>query len=404
MISHSALFPPGSGVVRRNLHLFLEAAREHTVSLLILGSGHDDAGFREAYGERAHRIVVADVQNHGWRRVLRVVLYILTGWGWVRHWHRARVQGAIDALCAQSMPDVVHITNPLLRMYRFPPAARVVADAHNVEYDNLVRVARESGSLLRRIFFQAFAWRLKQEEALSCQRCDMVLAVSDRDRAIFRTMAPSTTIALVPNGVDLAEFVARPDRRKPLSVLFVGMLNYQPNDSGIQYFLNAILPIIHRRVPGAHLTIVGGHPSQAVRSAASPSVRVTGFVDDVKPFLEESAVFVAPLYAGGGTRLKLLEAMAMGIPAVSTSLGCEGLEVRHNEHLLIADTPDAFADAVVRLLEDPTLRGTLSARALEAVHAQHGWDKIGETLLAQYASLSTRPAPRRHTITQAAAL
>jgi len=154
--------------------------------------------------------------------VLRVCLYILTGWGWVRHWHTKRVQAAIDRLCADSPPDIVHITNPLIRMYRFPPSARVVADAHNVEYDNLLRVSQESRGFVRKLFFRAFAWRLKHEEALSCQRCDVVMAVSERDRSFFRRMAPATQIALVPNGVDLSEFVPMPGRRRPNSLLFVG--------------------------------------------------------------------------------------------------------------------------------------------------------------------------------------
>lgn len=399
MISHTPLFPPRSGVVRRNLHMFLEAAREHAVTLLILGSGHDDEGFRRHYGDRFRAVVTVDIRNVGWRRVLRVCLYILTGWGWVRHWHKRKVQKTIDALCTDAKPDIVHLTNPLLRMYRYPSSASVVADAHNVEYDNLERVSKESTGIVRRMFFRAFAWRLKQEESASCRRCDVVLAVSDRDRAMFRTMAPSTRIALVPNGVDLEEFAARHSGRKQHALLFVGMLDYQPNDSGIQFFLKNVFPRVQDKVPDAHLTIVGGNPSPAVRNAASPSVRVTGFVDDVRPYLQEAAVLVVPIYAGGGTRLKLLEAMAAGIPAVSTTIGCEGLDVCHNKHLLVADEPGAFADAVVRLLEDPALRNTLAGQALAAVRAEHGWDRIGDTLLAVYSSLPGTQARRLQTMT-----
>jgi len=378
-------------------------AKEHSVSVLVLGTGHDAKGFREQHGGRCRTVTVEDVRNFGWRRVLRVCLYILTGWGWVRHWHTKRVQAAIDRLCADSPPDIVHITNPLISMYRFPASARVVADAHNVEYDNLLRVAQESRSTVRKLFFRAFAWRLKHEETLACQRCDVVMAVSERDRSMFRAMAPTTQIALVPNGVDLSEFVSVPDKRRPNTLLFVGMMDYQPNDAGMQHFLNAIFPLIRQCVPDAHLTIVGGNPSPAVRNAASPSVRVTGFVDDVRTYLRESSVFVVPLYAGGGTRLKLLEAMAMGIPAVSTSLGCEGLNVHHNTHLLVADSPEAFADAVVRLLQDPSLRNTLSAQALAAVHAEHGWDRIGGTLLNLYASLVSPPVRRQQPVRSAVA-
>ena len=387
-VCHTPLFPVDSGVVRRNAHILREATRGHEVSVLVLGSGHDEAGFRQNIGQYCRTTLKVDVHNIGWRRVLRVCLYIITGRPWVRHWHRAKVQGAIDKLCKDSSPDIVHLTTPLLRLYRYPSTARIVADAHNVEYDNLRRVAQQARSPLRKLLFFAFAWRLRTEEMRTTQSVDLLLTVSERDRGLFRALAPHTRSAVVANGVDLQEFSPTPRQRHARSLVFVGMMNYHPNDAGIQYFLRHTFPLIRKEIPDVRLTIVGGNPSQTVRASASAQVRVTGLVPDVRPFMDEAEVLIVPLYAGGGTRLKLLEAMAVGIPAVSTTIGCEGLAVRDGEHLLIADTAEAFARAVVRLLIDQPLRESLALRATQLVYSSYGWEKIGETLRSLYGSVA----------------
>lgn len=387
-ISHSPLYPVDSGVIRRNIHLFLEAARAHRLSLLVLGSGHDMRGFMERHGSAVHVARSVDVRNTGWRRVIRVCLFIVTGWAWVRHWHKQRVQRAIDALCAETRPDIIHLTTPLLMLYRYPAGVRVVADAHNVEYDNLLRIARGSRSLLRKLLFSAFAWRLRPEEAKTAAMVDRLLTVSGRDRDMFRLLAPQAHIAVVPNGVDLDGFTPSASERTKHSLLFLGMMNYHPNDDGVRFFLEEIFPLIRASIPDVHLSVVGGEPSAAVRAAASPAVTVTGLVPDVRPYLASAEVLVVPLRAGGGTRLKLLEAMAAGIPAVSTSVGCEGLGATHDQHLVIADGPVTFAKAVVRLLEDAGKRQRLAEQAREFVRTRYGWEQIGGVLNAQYSALA----------------
>lgn len=399
-ISHSPLFPVDSGVIRRNLHLLLEGARSSRVSLLVLGSGHDMDGFMERYGGMVREARAVDVRNTGWRRVLRVCLFIMTGWAWVRHWHTRRVQRAIDAMCAGLRPDIIHLTTPLLMLYRYPAGIRIVADAHNVEYDNLLRVSRESASPLRRLLFSAFAWRLRPEEAKTAAQVDRLFVVSERDRILFRSIAPHANIAVIPNGVDLEGFAPSAGARRKHTLLFVGMMNYHPNDDGIRFFLAEVFPRILAVMPDVHLTIVGGEPSAAVRAAASPHVTVTGLVPDVRPFLASAEVLIVPLRAGGGTRLKLLEAMASGIPAVSTTIGCEGLGVAHRQHLAIADGPEAFARAVIELLGDAGGRERMAARAREFVRDRYGWERIGEALRAEYRALAPaqEPSPTRASV------
>jgi glycosyltransferase involved in cell wall biosynthesis len=152
-------------------------------------------------------------------------------------------------------------------------------------------------------------------------------------------------------------------------------------------FVRQCFPRLVASVPDVRLTIVGAYPSWAIRNVASDRIRVTGHVPDVRPFLERAEVFVAPLNSGGGTRLKILEAIAMGTPVVSTSIGCEGLRLRDGEHILVADSPESFVQAVLRLFRDPELRAGLAARALDTVRRLYGWDHAGENLLRAYESL-----------------
>jgi glycosyltransferase involved in cell wall biosynthesis len=391
MVTHTHLYPLGSGGVRRNFHMVREAARQHDVRVLVLDPGHDAAGFDRACGSPAPRVTVVDTGYHGSRRILADGVYLATGREIGRR--SAIVQRTIDALCRDHRPELIHLSSPLLRRYELPAGVPVVADAHNVEHDNLLRISRTTRSPVRRLFTGSLARRLREDETTQVRRCDGILSVSDRDRDMFRRLAPGTPVHTVPNGVDLSQFIPRGIEREPRSLVFAGVMNYPPNNEGVRRFLKEILPLVAAAVPDVRLTIVGRDPDHAVRRRASDRVRVTGYVDDVRPYLESAEVFIAPLYAGGGSRLKILEAMAMGTPVVSTSIGCEGLLVEPGEHLLVADTPEEFARAILLLFGDPVLRGVLAARGLELVRSGYGWDRIGDDLRQAYALTAGAAGP-----------
>ena len=165
-------------------------------------------------------------------------------------------------------------------------------------------------------------------------------------------------------------------------------MNYPPNIDAAEYFCQQVLPGIVREVPDIHVSIVGGNPAPAVaRLAAAGRVRVTGFVPDVRPFYAAAAAAVVPLRVGGGIRMKILEGLALGVPMISTSLGAEGLGLRPGHDLLIADTPEAFAAAVVTLVRDGALRRRLAAQGRETAVARFSWEAVGATLTALYESL-----------------
>jgi sugar transferase (PEP-CTERM/EpsH1 system associated) len=252
---------------------------------------------------------------------------------------------------------------------------------HNVEAMIWERHAAVAHTALRRAYLERQRSRMYAFERAQCRRFDHVVAVSPEDAAWFKREYGVHAVSHVPTGVDTEYF--QPTGAAPIdphSVLFTGSMDWMPNDDAVAYFAEAILPSVAKEVPQVTLSVVGRNPTPSVLALPEryPRVRVTGTVPDVRPYLESARVFVVPLRIGGGTRLKIFEAMAMEKAIVTTSVGAEGLPVRDGEHLLIADSPGAFADAVTRLLRDPSSAAALGARAAALVRSRFGWQRAAE--------------------------
>jgi glycosyltransferase involved in cell wall biosynthesis len=201
--------------------------------------------------------------------------------------------------------------------------------------------------------------------------------VSAVDRNRLAAIAPRARITAIPTGVDVAYFKPGTQAEDRSHVVFTGAMDWYPNEDGILHFIDAVLPLVRRRVPDTKVTVVGRNPTERVRAAATRAgVHVTGTVDDVRPYIARGAVYVVPLRVGGGTRLKIFEALAMAKAVVSTRIGAEGLPLVHGEHFLEADGASAFAAAVVGLLRDPAHRQTLGAAGRRLVETQYGWATV----------------------------
>jgi polysaccharide biosynthesis protein PslH len=227
--------------------------------------------------------------------------------------------------------------------------------------------------------------RMHRLEARECGRFARVIAVSEQDAEIFQSRYGIPSVAAVPTGVDVEYFQPGLEAEvTPKNMVFVGSMDWMPNDDGIRWFAESVLPLVQKQEPGATLTVVGRSPTQAMRRLAEgiPGIEVTGTVPDVRPFLRRAAISVVPLRVGGGTRLKIYEAMAAGTPMVSTTIGAEGLPVRHGEHLLIADSPEAQADAILSLLADRQRALDMADRARRYVAENCSWDAVAEKFLS----------------------
>ena len=272
------------------------------------------------------------------------------------------------------------------------PAANVPANIncptvlfqHNVEAMIWKRHYEVQKSAPKKAYLFRQWQKMQAFEAKMCPQFNCVVAVSREDRELMQQEYGVENIYDVPTGVDTTFF--RPSGQiacKPHNLVFTGSMDWLPNEDAIRYFTEEIMPRIKKTVPDVTLTVVGRdpYPSLVELSKRDPSVIVTGRVEDVRPFMEEAAVYIVPLRIGGGTRLKIYEAMAMEKAIVSTSIGAEGLPVTDAEEILLADTPESFADAVVRLLQQDSLASNIGKRAAARVREEFGWDKVAESFV-----------------------
>lgn len=250
---------------------------------------------------------------------------------------------------------------------------------HNIEYQILERTAASESGLSRRLYNSLNLTKLRREERKAWRSFDGCTVTSAHDEKLLLRDVPLAATTVIPNAVDLDFFRPRASAPVPNTILFFGAHNYFPNADGLRYFLSACMPLLKQAVPAVKLRVVGYTPA-GFQSFASESVEMVGFVDDVRVELAAAAAVIVPLRVGGGTRLKILEAMAMGKPVVSTRVGAEGLEVVPDRDLLIADEPAAFAGAIARVLSDDALGQRLGASARQVVEESYGWDAAVERL------------------------
>jgi polysaccharide biosynthesis protein PslH len=225
-------------------------------------------------------------------------------------------------------------------------------------------------------------------EKLVCQAVKRVVAVSDGDALAMRSLYGVPSIAAVPTGVNVDYFAPPADMLPPVTdLVFLGSMDWRPNIDGIRWFVADVLPLIRRRRPKCSLAVVGRRPTREILRLAKADSRIhaTGTVPDVRSYLWKSAVSIVPLRIGGGTRLKIYEAMAARIPVVSTTVGAEGLDVRHGENIALADSAEAFAERCLALLSDAEARRKQCQAAWEMVSACYSWEAVSrkfELLLA----------------------
>jgi glycosyltransferase involved in cell wall biosynthesis len=294
------------------------------------------------------------------------------------------MQQAIDDLAVRRGFDVVQLESSLMGTFRYPAGTRLVLDEHNLEYEVFERLGAGERSRLRRWFHRREEARFRRFEQGWWQRADGCLVTSEREEAIVRQIAPDTPVAVVPNGVDLDEFRPADRPPEPATAVFNGLMSYRPNLDAAVFLVEEIWPLVLRRRPDARLAIVGRGDEADLARLRRPGVEVTGEVPDVRPHLDRAAVAVVPVRMGGGTRLKVLESLAMEKPMVSTTVGCEGVDVHDNEQLLVADAPEAFAGAVVRLFDDPATASALGRAGRARMQEGYSWEFAGDRLDALY--------------------
>jgi sugar transferase (PEP-CTERM/EpsH1 system associated) len=381
-------WPLDTGAKLRNYHLARVLSRDARVTLLAFGDS-SSAELRDVYTE-----IVTVPRGNGYSlgkllrgAVGRTPLPLL-------NYTSQEMTDAVARLLAEDEFDVVQVESIHLMSYLRTIRARtkrglVICDWHNIESELMQRYSEQEKSAPRRAYAGRTARLMKDSEQRALSEFDAHIAVSERDAKALRSVNSSANVFVIENGVDSSYYAtdgSQSNARK--RIVFVGSMDYHANVEGVLRFARSVWPAVHQQKPELVFTIVGKDPASAVRELSSiKGIEVTGSVADVRPYYREAVVAIVPLNVGGGSRLKILEAMAASVPVVSTRLGAEGLHVRDGENILIADGEDRLTKALIDLVNDENLRGQLVSGGHSLVAERYDWARLGAKLSECYRQL-----------------
>jgi sugar transferase (PEP-CTERM/EpsH1 system associated) len=381
-------YPPQQGTTIRNFNIIKHLAPHHDITLVSFGTSDELANAEPLRAVCKH----IEIAPYPTRTLIQRAITTFTSIqpDMALRLKSDAMHSIVDHVLHQESFDIVQVEGIEMARYILPLATRhspLVFDDHNAEYV-LQRTAFESD--VRRItrwhaaLYSFIQWKkLARYERSVCLRANHISACSDTDANAIQSLVTNhqSLITIIPNGVDTDFFVSSNEVcAKPLAdlgMVYAGKMDFRPNIDAMLWFCDAILPLIRAQIPLAHITIVGQKPAPKISELKErQGIEVTGWVDDTRPFVADAAVYVVPLRMGSGTRLKVLEAMAMGKAIVSTSRGVEGIDLVPERDAIIADSPKEFAQQVLTLFDNPERRRDLGRNARALVEAKYDWRQI----------------------------
>jgi glycosyltransferase involved in cell wall biosynthesis len=379
------LWPLNVGGRLRSFHILSELSQRHRITVLTThrpGENQEELTKHLPHCERvtsfaysapkAGTAAFAGLLARSWTSALPVDLL---------KWRVPALRAEVDSILSSGGVDVC-VADFLYAAVNMPsnPSVPVVLFSHNVEHILWKRLADNEKLPWRRAILEMEWRKMRSSERSACAQSRLVVAVSPVDAASLSQNAPGAQIRSMPTGVDTAYFRANGTPEAPAHLVFSGAMDWYPNEDAMLFFMNDVLPLVRREIPEVTVTVVGRNPSARFRAAGETAgVRITGTVEDVRSFIDEGALYVVPLRIGGGTRLKIFEALSMGKTVVSTSIGAEGLPLVPERHYVRADGAEDFSRAVVSLLRDPARRKLLGETGRDFVQAHYSWQEVART-------------------------
>lgn len=381
-------YPPHGGVLQRSYHVLRELCNEHEVHLLAFHHQDILSSEEKVVEAKAHLIKFCKSVNfvtlgvkknkfHFYMKLLNSVISIKPFSVLAHESKEFRAQ--MEMLTEQHNIDLMHFDTIALAQYLTGVTKVKTLTHHNIESELMFRRAKVTGSYFAKLFFSLNAFKLARYEKKYIKRFSCNITCSEPDKKKLLNLIRGIRVSVVPNGVDTSFFVPKQRTEDNHTIVHVGALQ-SANLDGMVYFLSDIWPLIKKKEPQVRLILVGGNIPRSILELgkASSDILITGYVEDVRPYVWTSSVFIVPLRFGGGTKLKVLDALAMGKAIVSTSIGLEGIEVTPGKEALQANGAEEFADAVVELVRSPERRSELGEAGRILVENKYDWHIIGK--------------------------
>jgi len=382
LISSRNPYPPHGGHSQRTFNLIKYAAQNHDIFLLTFVEKDENLG-----NVSAMRKISADVypfyipdEQSKWRFALSLIRNLFSPLPYTaQKYDTSEMRCKIRELLEEREFDILQCDAPDLAQYtdEVGDISKVVVN-HNVESKLMYRRCVYARNILEKMYLYFQSFKMRKYERRICERFDNCVVVSEIDKEELQRISPEAKISVVPNGVDIEYFRPTYEDFAENTLIFVGGMTWFPNLDGALWFCEEIWPLVKREIPEPKMSFIGRNPPKKVLELAkTDNIEAPGFVDDIRPYVSKAAVYVVPLRVGGGTRLKILDAMAMGKAVVSTSIGCEGLEVTPEENIIVADSAEEFAKRTVELLRNPDLIKRLGIAGRKLTEEKYDWNIIG---------------------------
>jgi glycosyltransferase involved in cell wall biosynthesis len=398
-LGHNLAYPPKGGALQRNYNLLRQAAKKFEVHTLVF----DQPATRPSNitPEDCVQALSAFCASVNWlsfpHEGMRGYRYWLAMRGLISrepfevNWLRSRAMAQkLQKVLKKSIVDVIHFDTLGLAQYRsLVKGAGTILNHHDVQSAMMIRRAKNEGNFLLSRYWYREADNLRRSEQKWCPQFNENLVCSEDEGRLLAGLDSEIRTRIVANGVDTEYFTPRPDPGGA-TLLFCGSLDMYSNRHAMRYFFDAIWPRLIRLQNKLEVYIVGKMPPEWLKqiSVKDRRVHVTGFVEDVRPYFRKATVSMCPIRDGGGTRLKILDSLAMGVPVISTSFACSGLCLTHGENILVADTPEEFAGYVEKVFSEEPLRTKLSTSGIDVVNRVYSWEVIGKSLRDTYEEVS----------------
>lgn len=395
-LSHIVPYPPKAGVLQRCYNMLHETVKYHEVDLLTFVQNNifekmytnPVIGLTEAESQlssicRRVKFVKIDSEVEKFGKYYLAIKSLITKYPYSINWLESKEFHDILGLWLQEMDyDLVYFDTISLAPYIYDfSGIPTILDHHNIESNLLLRRAGQEKNLLKKVYYYQEGKRLEEYERKHCKLFNVNITCSTMDSVRLKDIDSEIITEEVPNGVALSHIDRSAEIKTDKSIVFIGTLNWDPNTKAVIYLANKVWPLLKQRCPEAICHIIGSHPPRQLLdlSKNDPSFCVHGFVLDLDEYLQPGTIFVCPIKDGGGTKLKVLDALAMKAAIVADPVACEGINVTDQKNILLASTPEKFVDSILKLFDDNTLRKNLGKNARELIEGEYSYKLIGRS-------------------------